>query len=809
MCFGLRAAKWLKIMHRYNSKTKRILVCEEHFESRYINNNESRKRLVATAVPTLHLPETEALDCTPDVNDADNDDADKDDADNDYADKDDADNDDADNDDADNSKDDDEDESEAINSKQTNKRPLGEKYLENRIKRVKASENDIVNFAERAKIKTENSQIIISEIIQLHSRFRELSAGEKYTDSFKLFALKLYFTSPKTYKVMQSVLNLPSISTLYRLLIPSKTQLCENLIIALKIKVDTMTDEQKQCAVCIGTMDLKAHLDYDLEKDQIIGFHDVDGALRLEPAQTALIVMVRGIFHNWKQAVAYSFLAQYQDYEDVRINIYEIINKMFDIGLNVRVFISDIESDFVGISKEKRISSTVNFILVNGKKVYYMYDPPHLIKVMRDHLMNYNIQFQGKTATSKHILQCYDHDCKQALRLAPKLTSYHIVHTHMQSEKDKVKLAAEVFSKTTATAISTYADLKVLDESAKETADWILKMDNLFDMLNFGSCHSDDRRKQMFRGEIHQIKFLREMICLFKNLRLLDTDTGTDVTRSTKFTLRFIVTLKAIIALSKDLKSERHLLPYIGLSRDCLDIFFDKVRLKYDRLPTCKQMALSIDKMPIFTVFNYNSKKNGMDTLDRFLMEAKNVDCIKPYELFNPDIKDISSSNNLTADINLNVVALSTENPLQYLCAYLLYKGYQHHSDCGAMKCYVFENNGNTTDTTVILTIKSTNNTNDNTIVVMVPTNFVEFIESMEIILKLYFETEHRRHPLKSLKERLLVENVAFSRPCKCFPLEFIKELYIRYRLHILVEYNNKEFETKKDCKNCFTVNQL
>ncbi|KAJ8712023.1 hypothetical protein PYW07_004865 [Mythimna separata] len=770
-----RAREWLERIHQVKSKLKKVLVCEKHFEARYVNrSNEQRTRLVMHAVPTLFLPQPEALTCTPDVGAA----------------------------------------SHAPHAPHAAAGRLRAALAGDATRAVrKPRKRHRVTPAEaRRRIQAfvhqsrhpGNCNRHIAEIILLNKRFSDRRDGWKYTDEFKFFALKLYCSSPKTYKTMQSLLCLPRISTLYRFFIPSSSNVCENLIIALKIKVDSMTAEQKECAVCIGTLDVKQNLYYDVKNDQVIGFHDVDGTQRLEPASTALVVMVRGLYHNWKQALSCSFLAPHQDYEDVRAYVLKIISKMFEIGLTVRVLISDVETDFIGLTKAKKITSKAPFFHVNNYKVYHLYDPVHLVKNVRDYFTTNNFYFNGKIAKWEHITESYDYERNKPLRLAPQLSAYHIIHTHLQSEKDKVVLAAQVFSAQTAAALAAHRELRVLDEPVDGTVEWLLLMNTLCNTLNFTSYVPHDAAAAAFSGEPAQLAALDELSAVFKDLRLVDAHKGSDCTNSAKITSRLRSTLKAIVSLHKDLSLIYNKFPTF-MSRDCLDLFFDKVHKVYGRLPTCRQIQLlASGKTPIFNIFQSTINKE-LDCLDFFLKEAIEFSSIvMVYERAQRDAEHASYA--ATAGAELDALALAGAGALLQLAAFLLYEAYRHHSDCERTKSYTFEN---ADSTTVILTIKSKHQTDTN-VVVMVPAEFVEFVESMELTIKLYFETECQRSVLKGLMGHLLSENVTFSMPCQCFPLDYIKCLYMRYRFNLIIKSNNMEYDKAPgDCRKHLVVKEL
>lgn len=80
-----------------------------------------------------------------------------------------------------------------------------------------------------------------------------------------------------------------------------------------------------------------------------------------------------------------------------------------------------------------------------------MFDPPHLIKCVRNNLMKYSFPFGQHVATWKDIEAIYEKDTSLPIRSTPKLTEKHIHPNNFQ--KMKVKLATQVLSHTVAASL--------------------------------------------------------------------------------------------------------------------------------------------------------------------------------------------------------------------------------------------------------------------------------------------------------------------------------------------------------------------
>lgn len=97
-------------------------------------------------------------------------------------------------------------------------------------------------------------------------------------------------------------------------------------------------------------------------------------------------------------------------------------------------------SNFLQLSRELGISVQNSIFSVDEYEIVYIFDTPHLMKRTRDNLLKYNIQFGNKVASWAHIVEFYNRDSKQWIKMAPKLFKNHIEPISFQ--KMKVKCCA-------------------------------------------------------------------------------------------------------------------------------------------------------------------------------------------------------------------------------------------------------------------------------------------------------------------------------------------------------------------------------
>ena len=80
-----------------------------------------------------------------------------------------------------------------------------------------------------------------------------------------------------------------------------------------------------------------------------------------------------------------------------------MITKVSSIGLNVQAVVSDLGSNFGLVRKDLNITTDKPWFIHNGKKIFFLYDAPHLIKAIRNNLMKYDFHFIDKVASWKDV----------------------------------------------------------------------------------------------------------------------------------------------------------------------------------------------------------------------------------------------------------------------------------------------------------------------------------------------------------------------------------------------------------------------
>lgn len=79
----------------------------------------------------------------------------------------------------------------------------------------------------------------------------------------------------------------------------------EFIFTSLKAKINTFKAEDKVCMVCLDEISIKSNLLYNAGLGRVGGFEDFGSMRNFNPAQNATVVMVRGLWSNWKQPISF------------------------------------------------------------------------------------------------------------------------------------------------------------------------------------------------------------------------------------------------------------------------------------------------------------------------------------------------------------------------------------------------------------------------------------------------------------------------------------------------------------------------
>ena len=206
--------------------------------------------------------------------------------------------------------------------------------------------------------------------------------GIRYGVQERRFALAVYHHSPKAYKFLSSIFQLPSVSTLHSWLrkIPLSTGWSKPTLAALEKKVETLSKEDTLCGIVFDAMSIREFLHFDKATDSIIGREDFgEHGKSLKKANHALVFMVKGLIKNWKMVLGYFFYSGGINTSKLK-ELYEAgIKKVQEMGMKIVFTVCDQEGVHRSLFKTLGMTPEDSSFEINGERIHFFYDTPHLL----------------------------------------------------------------------------------------------------------------------------------------------------------------------------------------------------------------------------------------------------------------------------------------------------------------------------------------------------------------------------------------------------------------------------------------------
>lgn len=239
--------------------------------------------------------------------------------------------------------------------------------------------------------------------------------------------------------------------------------------------------------------------------------------------------------------------------------------------------------------------------IVEGNRIVHYYDPPHILKVIRNNLHSKNlthyvsdvwdykstahtdrnkaekVKKYVKVASWDHVRQFYNINVNNTSRLLRKITDEHIDPNKL---KMKVYVAAQVFSNTFGNIMMYCAKNNHLPEDFSKTAHFLIFVNDLFDSLNgAGKSNVNPLRSAIDMSNKDQhFRFWTYAIEMLEKMNFIDKESGvannmSSVLKKTISTIKAYMELTNL-CLSLGMKS----VSLRRLNQDGLENFFGNIK---------------------------------------------------------------------------------------------------------------------------------------------------------------------------------------------------------------------------------------
>ncbi|KAF2898744.1 hypothetical protein ILUMI_07431, partial [Ignelater luminosus] len=144
------------------------------------------------------------------------------------------------------------------------------------------------------------------------------------------------------------------------------------LIYLLELKFKNFYEKQKYCALCIDEICLKLNLCYDNKKTKL------------------------GLCGNWKQPITYYFTGESCPCNTIQPILFDTLQYLKQVGITGTTLVTDQGANFIQLMKNLNITVEKPYFKYEFNKIFCLYDPPQLLKSLRNNLLKYNFHFGGK-----------------------------------------------------------------------------------------------------------------------------------------------------------------------------------------------------------------------------------------------------------------------------------------------------------------------------------------------------------------------------------------------------------------------------
>jgi len=393
-----------------------------------------------------------------------------------------------------------------------------------------------------------------------------------------------------------------------------------------------MTIAETESVLIMDEVSLKRRYTYDIQSETALGYVDLGPEGRLpKPASDAMVFMLQGIYSKWKIPVAFYLTSKDLSGKELEKLTRAVLEAIASTGMKVRVIIND------GASKNKMMfkllgcSEREPYFRFQGRKIYTITDPSHLIKAPRNNFLSHHFISNGVTAQRRHFRDFYERDKTSPARIAPKLTDAHV--NPDSYEKMRVKLPAQAMSSSSVAGLFVLTKTGYLPKEAEETAHIFLNFDHLMDSFNGSepTNPADEDYNKKFRCSITDVSPHQDLWAKLKpwmkSLTFIRISRGARV-KSLPFQSSWVRAMTATEMLWLDLKTEgyKHL-PTKRLNQDAPENLFSIIRYNggNSRSPTPETFQYAITS----ALFNILNSRRGLGNCEEddstFLQELSQL----------------------------------------------------------------------------------------------------------------------------------------------------------------------------------------
>lgn len=339
-------------------------------------------------------------------------------------------------------------------------------------------------------------------------------------------------------------------------------------------------------------MSIRKDLCYCNETQSFVGFSTVtneseknEDTSQLKLAKDALVFLAVG--PDFKIPVAYELLNGLESNDRAALTL-RVIANIEEAG--VRIISLTTDALAANITTAEVLGAKFNegkpyFISPTypEQKIYFILDPPHMLKLVRKHFCLDKIYYQDQLIDWEALKTLVERQSSENFNLCNKLTKNHI---NWHQKPMNVKLAAQTISRSNADTldqlrIDGYDEFK----NTAETSEFLRNFNDGFDILNFGENRKPDgRHKQKLSADTakHIFEFGEKFKKYISQLQLRQKSKTTHilVSKAEKGFFGFYMDFISLQGIYEDFILDGPLTEFFPFqfSQDHLETFFSLIR---------------------------------------------------------------------------------------------------------------------------------------------------------------------------------------------------------------------------------------
>lgn len=560
-----------------------------------------------------------------------------------------------------------------------------------------------------------------------------------------------------------------------------------------------MPQNSELCSVVFDEMVIKEAVEYNRERDEVEGLEDfgLSGGRTKLVANHATVFLVRGLMANWKQPLGYFLSSGPMDGKLLHSLLLDCIDRVEEVGLRVKVVVADQGSNNRKAFRLAGVSEMHPFFAHRGEKIHVLFDPPHLLKNIRNNFKKNGFLVDGVTVNWQHMETFYHADKQSPVRIAPKLTDKHISLPPFANLK--VKYATQVLSHSIAAGLSTLVHFEVLPEAANKTVEFIDRFDKLFNVFNSSTLKSEKPMGNAFSVKSGHKEFLQEAPEWLHRVQTVNT---------LPCLSGWKMAIRCLLSLWDDLHQNHGFMFLLTrrLNQDSLETKFSRIRGNSGHVdnPSAGQLRKLIRQAMTDQIFVHSEGSNCAEDGAHFLLNlrslkntAQDAVTMQQEQPTQPDEDDVFRIAVPQPSSRDPVLQLAENNVLTYISGYIVRKLASRLCD----DCLCLMKGSLSGDEKQVLLVNKRYEYPGSYGGLQVPSaELVRVVEKMQTVFIENVDKVLHADKVCSRLSLIFEKRVTSALVCSaglCQPTKWVGDLFIKIRLYDTLKTNTASFSTK------------